>query len=53
MTGTLREFYVTLDDCLEYQFLEVTFHLVVDLVCQSESTVVHRQEESLDLELGI
>ena len=53
VAGTLRQFHVTLDDGLEHQFLEVALHLVVDLVGQSEATVVHRQQESLDLQLRI
>ena len=53
MAGSLGELHVALDDGLEHQFLEVALHLVVDLVGQSQTTVVHRQQEALDLELGI
>ena len=53
VTRTLAQFDVTLDDGLEHQLLEMTFHLVVDLVGQTQTTVVHRQQESLDLQLRI
>ena len=53
MTGTLGEFYVTLDDGFEYQFLEVALHLIVDLVSQSQTTVVHRQQETFNLQLRV
>lgn len=53
MTGSLRQFHVALDDRLKYQFLEVAFHLVVYLACQTQTTVVHCEQESLNLELRV
>ena len=53
MTGSLRQLHVALDDRLKYQFLEVAFHLVVYLACQTQTTVVHREQESLNLELRV
>ena len=46
----LAKLDVALDDGLENEFLEVTFHLVVDLVGQSEAAVIHGQEEPFYLE---
>ena len=53
VTGSLAELHVALDDGIEHEFLEVALHLVVDLVGQAQTTVVHRQQEALDLEFGI
>ena len=35
MAGTFAELDVTLNNSFEYEFLEVTFHFVVDLVGQT------------------
>ena len=53
MARTLAQFHVALDDSLEYQFLEVALHLVVNLVGESEAAVVHRQQETFYFELRI
>ena len=47
---TLAELHVALNDGLEHKLLEVSFHLVVYLIGQSESAVVHCQQEALNLE---
>lgn len=53
MAGTLREFDVALYDGAEDQFLEVALHLVVDLAGQAQAAVIHREQETLDLELRV
>ena len=53
MRRSLREFHVTLDDGLEHQFLEVTFHLVVNLVGQTQTGIVHREQETLDFQFRV
>ena len=53
VAGAFRELHVALDDGLENQFLEMAFHLVVDLVGQAQTTVVHGQQESLDLQFRV
>ena len=53
MRGTLREFHVTLDNGLEHQLLEVTFHLVINLVGQAQTRIVHGEQEAFYLELRI
>ena len=47
---TLAELHVALYDGLENEFLEVSFHFVVYLIGQSETTVVHSQQKSFNLE---
>ena len=47
------EFHVALDDGFEYEFLKVALHLVVDLVGEAESRVVHGEEEPFNLERRI
>ena len=46
MAGCLAQFYITLDDGLEYQFLKMAFHLVINLICQTQARVEHGQQES-------
>ena len=53
MTRTFAQLHVTLNDRLEDQFLEMSFHLVIDLVGQTQATVVHSQQKSLDFQLLI
>ncbi len=53
VAGCFAELDIALDDCLEYEFAEVALHLFVDLVCQSQTTIIHSQEEALNLEAGI
>ena len=31
----------------------MTFHLIIDLVCKTKASVIHRQQESLYLQLGV
>ena len=50
---TLRQFDVTLDDGLEDQLLEVALYLVINLVGQTQTGVLHRQQETFNLELRI
>ena len=50
---TLAEFDISLDDGFEHQFLEMPFHLVIDLVGQTKAAVVHCQQESLDFQMRI
>ena len=50
---TLRQFYVSLYYGLEHQLLEVALHLVINLVGESQATVIHSQEESLNLQTRI
>ena len=35
--GAFRQFYVTLNHSLEHQLLEMTFHLVVNLIGQTQT----------------
>lgn len=53
MTGTLRQFDITLDNGFEDQFLEMAFHLIVNLVGEAKAGVVHRQQESLNLQFRV
>ena len=53
MTGTFTELNVTLDNRLKHQFLEVSFHLVIDLSGKTQTLIVHRQQKTLDLKLRI
>ena len=53
MAWTLRQLHVSLYHGFEYQLLEVTFHLVVYLVGQPETAVIHRQQESFDFQSWI
>ena len=46
----LAQFHVSLYDCLEHELLEMAFHLVVYLVGESETAVIHRQQESFYLQ---
>ena len=50
MAWTLAELHVALNDGLEHKFLEVAFHFVVYLIGQSETAVVHCQQEAFDFE---
>lgn len=52
MAGALRQFDITLDDGLEDQ-LEMAFHLIVNLVGKAKARVVHRQQESLNLQFRV
>ena len=49
----LAQLHVALDDGLEHQLLEVALHLVVNLVGQTQTAVVHGKQEALYLELGV
>ena len=53
VAGALRELHVALDHGFEDQFLEMTLHLIIDLVGKSQSAVVHSQQEALDFELRV
>ena len=53
MTGRFGELHVALHHRFEHQFLEVAFHLIVDLVGQSQTAVVHREEEAFDFQFGV
>ena len=53
MALTLAQLDVALDDGLEYQLLEVALHLIVNLVGKAKTTVVHGEQETFDLELGV
>ena len=53
MTRRFAQFYVTLNHGVEHQLLEVTFHLIVYLVCLSQTCIEHRQQESFNLQSGI
>ncbi len=58
MTGktvalTLAQLHVALDDGLEHQLLEVALHLVVNLIGQTQTAVVHGKQEALYLEFGV
>ena len=50
MAWRLREFYVSLYNGLEHQFLEVALYLVINLVGQTQTTIVHGKQESLDFQ---
>lgn len=53
MARCLREFYVSLYDRLEDEFLEMALHLVVYLPCEAETLVIHRQQEAFYLQLRV
>ncbi len=50
---TFAQLHVALDDGLEHQFLEVSLHLVVNLVGKAETAVVHGEQEAFDLEFRV
>ena len=50
---TFAELHVSLNHRLEDQLLEVPLHLVVNLVSQTQTTVVHRQEKTFDFQLRV
>ena len=53
VAGSFRELDVAVDDRLEDQFLEVALHLVLDLIGQTQTGIVHRQQETFDGECRI
>ena len=53
MARCLRELDVTLDNGLEYEFLDVALHFIVDLVGETQTTVLHCQLESFYLQLRV
>ena len=53
MTGTLGEFDIALDYRFEYQLLEMTLYLVENLVGQTQTRVIHCQEETFNLQFRI
>ena len=53
VTWGFAELDIALDDRLEDQFAEVSLHFFVDLVGQTKSAIVHRQQETLDFEARI
>ena len=53
MAWAFRKLHVALNHCFENQFLEMTLHLIIDLVGKSQSAVIHSQQEALDLEFRI
>ena len=50
---TFAELHVSLNHRLEDQLLEVPLHLVVNLVSQTQTTVVHRQEKTFDFQFRV
>ena len=53
MTGSFAQLHVALNNRLEHQRLKMSSHLLVNLVCQTQTAVVHRQEEALYLQFRI
>ena len=53
MTRGLRELDVSRNDCLENLLAEVLVYLFGNLLRECRSTVIHRQENSEDVEIGI
>ena len=53
MRRCFAQTYVTRDDGVEYQVTEVTLHLFVYLVTQTQTVVEHRQEEALNAQLRV
>ena len=53
MAWTFAKFYVALNHGLEYQLLEVSLHLVVNLVGKTKTTIVHGEKETLYFEFRI
>ena len=53
MAWTFAKFYVALNHGLEYQLLEVSLHLVVNLVGKTKTTIVHSEKETLYFEFRI
>ena len=53
MAWRLAQFHVTLYDGLEHKLLEVSLHLVINLVGQAQAAVIHSQQESLNLQFRV
>ena len=53
MRRSLAQTHVTRNHRIEDQIPEVAFHLFIDLVAESQTVVEHRQQETLDLQIGV
>ena len=53
VTRCFGELHIALDDGLEYEFLEMSFYFIVNLVGQTETGVVHREQESFYFKSGV
>ena len=53
VAGRFAEPDVALYDGVEYQFAEVLFQFFLNLVAQSQTGVVHGEQETFDFEVGV
>ena len=53
MTRSLTQFHIALNYGLEHQSLEVTLHLIENLVCQTQTGIEHREEETFNLQFRV
>ena len=53
MAWALTEFYIALNDGLEHQFLEMPLHLVINLIGQAQTAVIHGEQEPFYLKFRV
>ena len=53
MRGGFAQSYVAGDDGVEYHIAEMGFQLLINLISQPQTRIIHRQQESFNLKSGI
>ena len=53
MTGGFGQLHITLYHGLEHQLLEVTFHIAINLIGQTEARIIHCQEEPFNFKVWV